>query len=69
MNGNKTIKETREAKQSTNYHDVFKSDGQWSGHFLLSNNKNKNKEGKSILPKVNFHQLSDTKKCPTPLDH
>lgn len=28
MNGNKIIKETREAKQSTNYHDVFKSDGQ-----------------------------------------
>lgn len=67
MNGNK-IKETRGAKLIVM---MFKSDGQWSRHFLLSNNKNKNKnmEGKSILPKVNFHQLFDTKKCPTPLDH
>lgn len=66
MNGNKIIKETRGAKLIVM---MFKSDGLWSSHFLLSNNKNKNIEGKSILPQVNFHQLFDTKKCPTPLDH
>lgn len=63
MNGIKIKKETRGAKETTHCHDVYKSDGYQLGHFLLSNNKSKERP---ILPKVTSTGYMIPRNVPTP---